>query len=77
MRCETLLGYERVVDGWHGEVGDATTCVSEAGGDGVGGANDVLVEEASGPYLARYETAAQDTDEEPEGVELVYIVCCA
>ena len=77
MFSETLLCDEGVVNGRHGEIGDASTSVTEAGGDGVGGANDVLVEEASGPYLARYETAAQDTDEEPEGVELVYIVCCA
>ena len=74
---EALLGDERIVDGRHSEVGDAATCISKAGGDGVGGADYVLVEETRGPYLARYKTTAQDSDEEPKSVQLVDVVCCA
>jgi hypothetical protein len=61
---EPLLGHERVVDGRHGEVGDASSGIAEAGGDGVCCADYVLVEEASRPYLAWYKATAKDTDEE-------------
>jgi hypothetical protein len=68
VRSEPLLGHERVVDGWHGEVGNSSACVTKASSDGVGRADDVLVEEACGPYLARYEAATKDADEESQRV---------
>jgi hypothetical protein len=63
-----LLGHERVVNGRHGEVGDSSASVTETSSNGVGRADDVLVEEACRPYLAWYEAATEDADEESERV---------
>lgn len=64
-----LVVEEGIVDGGHDEVCDTTTSVTETGGQGVGSADDVLVKETSGPYLARYERSTQNTDEKSDGVE--------
>lgn len=66
---EAAVVDERVEDGGHEEVGDAAAGVAPAAGEGVGGADDVLVEEARRPDLARHEGAAEDADEEPDRVE--------
>ena len=59
---------ERVVDGGHDEVGDATTGVTPAAGKGVGGADDILVKPAGAPDLAGHEGTTQDADEEADDV---------
>jgi len=60
---------KRVEDGGHEEVGDAAAGVAPAASEGVGGADDVLVEEARRPDLAGHEGAAEDADEEADRVE--------
>lgn len=60
---------ERVVDGGHDEVSNTTTSVTKTSSQGVCGSDDVLVEESSGPYLARDERATEYTNEETDGVE--------
>lgn len=59
-----LVSDEGVVNGRHDEVGNTSTSVTETGSDGVGGTDNVLVEEPSHPYLARNERTTEDTDEE-------------
>lgn len=68
---------EGVEDGRHHEVSDAATGVAEAGSEGVGGADDVLVEEAGCPDLAWDEGAAEDADEEADGKDAGFICCAA
>ena len=46
---------ERIKDGRHEEVGDAASRITEAGGEGIGGTDNVLVEEASRPDLTGHE----------------------
>jgi len=41
-----------VENGRHGEVGDTASRVAKTTSDGISGADDVLVEESSAPYLA-------------------------
>ena len=67
-------GDEGVEDRGHEEVSNAAAGVAEASSEGVGGADDVLVEEAGGPDLAGDEGAAEDADEEAEGEE-AFDVC--
>ena len=74
---ESLLLYEGVVDGWHGKVGNAAASISEASSNGVCSANNVLVEEACRPDLARHEATTKNADEESQRIQLVHIVCCA
>lgn len=45
---------------------DSTTSISEATGQSVCSSNNILVEEAGRPDLARHERCAQDTDKESE-----------
>ena len=71
---EMLLLDKGVEDGGHEEVCDASACVAEAACEGVGCADDVLVEEASGPYLTWNKAAAEDTDEESKSQEATSVV---
>ena len=64
---EMLILYKGVKDGRHKKVCDASTCVTEATCEGVGCADDVLVEEASRPYLTRNKATTKDTNKESEG----------
>jgi hypothetical protein len=48
---------------------DATTRVAPASNQRVGSADDISVEESSGPDLAGNERAPENTDEEPNSVE--------
>ena len=64
VRRQALVQDQAVEDGGHEEVGDAAAGVAEAAGERVGRADDVLIEEARRPYLAGYEGAAEDADEE-------------
>lgn len=58
------LGLDQgVKDGGHEKVGDAAAGVAKSTCEGVGCADDVLVEESSRPDLTWYEATAQDTDE--------------
>lgn len=66
---KALVRHERSVDGRHDEVCDTTTGVTKTSGQGVGGADDVLVVETGCPYLARYERATKNTNEESENIE--------
>ena len=61
-----LVLYKGVKDGRHKKVCDASTCVTEATCEGVGCADDVLVEEASRPYLTWNKATTKDTNEESE-----------
>ena len=61
-----LVGDEGVKDGRHEKVCDASTGIAKTASQRVGSANNVLVEEAGRPYLARDETATKDTDKEAE-----------
>jgi len=69
MTGEAIVLHKRSVDGRHNEVGNATTGVTEASGQGVGGTNNVLVIETSCPYLARHERATKNTNKESENIE--------
>ena len=60
VRTVALVLDERVVDGGHEEVCHTTPSVAEAGDHSVSSTNDVLVEEACGPDLARNERAAEN-----------------
>lgn len=55
---------ERVKDCGHDEVGDATTSVAPSTSQCVGGTDDVLVEEAGTPDLARHKSGTQHANEE-------------
>lgn len=67
--AHVLVPDEGVVDGRHQEVCDSTTSITETSSQRVGGTNNLLVKEASSPYLARHEAATEDTNEETNGVE--------
>ena len=67
--AQVVVGDKGGVDGRHEEVCDTTTSVTETGSERVGGTNNLLVEETSGPYLARHEATTEDTDEETDGVK--------
>ena len=69
VRAHALAGDERVEDGRHDEVGDATAGVAPATGQGVGRADDVLVKPGGAQHLAGHERSAQDADEEPGDVQ--------
>ena len=56
-----------VKDGRHQEVRYASTCVTEATRERIGGANNVLVEKTRRPDLAWHEATAQNTHEESKG----------
>ena len=66
MRGEMLLLDKGVKDGGHEKVCNAPACVAEATCEGVGCADDVLVEEASRPYLTWNEASTENADEESE-----------
>ena len=66
MGTEMLLLDKGVKDGGHEKVCDASACVAEATCEGICCADDVLVEEASRPYLTWNKAATENTDEEPE-----------
>ncbi|EGX94031.1 hypothetical protein CCM_02302 [Cordyceps militaris CM01] len=68
-RAEPLAGDERVKDGGHDEVGDAAAGVAPAAGEGVCGADDVLVEEAGAPHLARHKRGPEHPQEEARRVQ--------
>ena len=59
-----LILDEGVKDGRHEKVCDASACVAEATCEGVGCADDVLVEEARRPYLTWNKAATENADEE-------------
>lgn len=61
---EALICDEAVENGGHEKVCDASSCIAETASQGIGGTNDVLVEEASGPDLTWDEAATQNADEE-------------
>lgn len=65
---------ERVEDGGHEEVRDATSCVTEAGNERVRCSHDVLVEKAGRPYLTGDETTAQNSHKEADRHQLADIV---
>lgn len=65
---KSLLGNERVVDSWHGEICDTASSVAKASSDGVGGTNDVLVEEACRPHLTWHKATTKDADEESQRI---------
>ena len=73
VRGEPLVQDQAVEDGGHEEVGDAAAGVAETAGEGVGGPDDVFVEEARRPDLAGYEGAAEDADEEAQGHQPGYV----
>ena len=54
---------------------NATTRVTPTTNEGVGGSDDVTVEESSGPDLAWDKGSAKNTDEETDSVEAGCIVC--
>lgn len=60
---------KRVENGGHEEVRDATPCITPTAGEGVGRADNILVEEDRGPDLAGHKGATEDTDEEVDCVE--------
>lgn len=68
-RAEALMSDERVKDGGHDEVSNTTAGVTPTTSQGVGGADNVLVEEASAPHLARDKGSTQDTNEKSGNVE--------
>lgn len=55
---------KRVVNCGHDEVGDSTTSVTPAARQGIGGSNNILIEESSTPHLAGNESGTENTDEE-------------
>ena len=63
---QVLMRNQRVEDGGHQEVCDTATRIAEACGERVARANNVLIKEASRPYLARHKATAKDTNEETE-----------
>jgi len=65
---------ERVEDDWHDEVSDTTTRVTPSTRESVGSTDDILVEEASRPNLARNEGATEDTNKKSKDVETVRAV---
>ena len=62
-----LVAHEAIVDGRHDEVGNSAASITKASRQCIGGADNVLVKETSGPDLARHETAAEDTNEKADG----------
>lgn len=74
VRGETRLVDQRIEDGRHDEISDTTTRVTPAADQCVGGTDNVAVEEAGGPNLARHEAAAEDANEESDGVKTGGIV---
>lgn len=48
---KAAIGHKTVEDGGHEEVGDTSSSIAEATGQGICGTNNVLVEKASGPDL--------------------------
>lgn len=60
---------EGVIHGGHDEVGDATAGITPSACESIGSADDVLIKEASRPYLARHEGAAEDANKEAACVE--------
>ena len=77
MWCQAGGGDEAVEDGGHDEVCHAAAGVTPAAGQGIGETDGVLVEEAGRPDLAGDEGAAEDADEEADGVEAVGAVDAA
>lgn len=67
--AEVLLADKRIEDGWHDEEGNPTACVTEASCEGVGCADNVLVEESSGPHLARHKRTTEYTNEKSDSVQ--------
>ena len=64
VRSEVVSVNKRIIDGRHNKVGDTTTGVAQTTSEGIGRANDILVEETSAPYLTGNEAATKDADEE-------------
>ena len=67
MRGEMLVLDKGIKDGGHEKVCDASACVAKATCEGVGRADNILVEEASRPYLTWNKAATKDTNEESKG----------
>ena len=74
MSGKVLIVYQWVEDSRHNKVGNPTTGISPSTSQGVCSTNNVLVEEASGPNLARDEGTTKDADEETEDAEACGIV---
>lgn len=53
----------------HDKVSNASAEISKAPGERIGRADNILVEEPSGPDLARHKATSEDTNEEPERVQ--------
>ena len=64
MGREMLIRHQRIENGGHQKVGHSSSSIPETSSEGVGGTDNVLVEEASGPYLARHKRATQNTNKE-------------
>ena len=68
--CGLVLAvHKAVVDGRHHEVRDAAPSIPEARRQGIGGPDDILVEEARRPDLAWHKGAAEDPDEKADGIQ--------
>jgi hypothetical protein len=65
---------QAIEDSRHDEICYTSTSVTQATSKRVGSADNVFVEKASGPHLARYEAATEDTDEEAQRHETRGIV---
>lgn len=55
-------------------LGDTTARVTPPSNQRVGSSNNIFVEKASRPYLARHESATQNTDEEANSIERSSVV---
>lgn len=69
MRCESLVGHKAVENGGHEEVCDASSSVAKATSQGIGGANNVLIEEARRPDLTWDKATSQDPNKETNSHE--------
>jgi hypothetical protein len=56
---------------------NATSGISPTTNQSVGSPHDIPVKEASSPYLTRHKAAAEDTDEETNGVQTSSVMCRA
>jgi hypothetical protein len=54
---------------WHDEISYTTAKISKTTSECIGSTDDVFVEEAGGPDLARNEGTTQNSNEETNGVE--------
>ena len=68
-RNTTLGCLQRIIDGRHHEVCDTTTRVAPTTDQCICCADDISVEEASGPHLTRHKSATQDAHKETDSIE--------